>query len=189
MTCQHLLSLLEDYVDNDLSATDRARVSEHLDCCATCRAEYEAIRNLKGLLKRQPTTDPGQPYWSEVSSLILARTVEAAPLAQSGRTLRLDTSERTTFIRALVSAAVSVSILVAALFLGSGVELQQPVAVLVAKQPLLISSSLTGLVDANHGSIITRDEQIRLVRGLSLLGPPGAIGRFPVIPNLMTTFD
>jgi anti-sigma factor RsiW len=77
MTCRHALSLLEDYMDNNLASSAASEVKAHLESCPECRGEYQETLRLKELLKTPAVSTVSDSYWSEVSSLIAAKTVEA----------------------------------------------------------------------------------------------------------------
>ena len=40
MSCEHVIRLLWDYLDNELDAALRQRVREHLDACEHCRNHF-----------------------------------------------------------------------------------------------------------------------------------------------------
>ena len=84
MICQHALSLLDDFLDNELASSTAAEVKSHLDGCTTCRQAYDESRRLKELLRQKRNRDPGQDYWLETSQLILARTVQEFPADEDG---------------------------------------------------------------------------------------------------------
>ena len=39
-TCEHVFTLMEDYLDKELTRQDMQRVQEHLDICIACASEY-----------------------------------------------------------------------------------------------------------------------------------------------------
>lgn len=55
-TCEEVFRRLSDYVDRELSATEIARVEQHLDACAQCAHEYaferRFVSEIKGALQR-----------------------------------------------------------------------------------------------------------------------------------------
>ena len=40
-TCEHVFSLLDDYLDRELTAEQMSRVRVHLDTCIECAREYK----------------------------------------------------------------------------------------------------------------------------------------------------
>lgn len=56
MTCGN--ARLEEYLDGELAAADRAPLEAHLESCADCRAELERLRKLEALLRRVPAGAP-----------------------------------------------------------------------------------------------------------------------------------
>ncbi len=56
MTCVN--ARLEEYLDGELAAADRAATEGHLTSCADCRAELERLRKLEEILRRVPAGAP-----------------------------------------------------------------------------------------------------------------------------------
>lgn len=54
MTCENIQELLSAYLDRELSDADKAEVSAHVDMCARCRAEKEALLSVKESLRSVP---------------------------------------------------------------------------------------------------------------------------------------
>jgi anti-sigma factor RsiW len=54
LTCRELVELVTDYLEERLSATDRARFEEHLAICADCREYVEQMRHTLRALGRLP---------------------------------------------------------------------------------------------------------------------------------------
>ena len=178
MTCYQALTLLEDYVDKELPADKEVSIREHLTGCASCREEYETTLLLKELLKQHQSPDPGQDYWTETTNLIAARTVESpsAPIKTIAVTDRR-MIQRSAFMRSIVSVAASLVVLFTALLLGSGQE-QRLARISASEPPIFVSAPLEQVVGTDNTIIVTRDEQVRLARGMLLMGAPGTLGRF-----------
>lgn len=179
MTCPSPRSLLEDYVDGELPPAEADQVARHLTTCKDCRTEYEATLKLKNLLTRRSVPDPHPSYWNEVSSLILARTVESAPFEADDQSRgRVLSRERASFVRSLVAVAASLGIFIAAISFGSlngGLKTETP----TIDQRMLSTTSMvtTAHADARLGITAARHE--RVSQAMLLLGPPGLLGRFP----------
>lgn len=45
LTCQELVELVTDYLENALSEADRARFERHLDACQGCRNYLDQMRH------------------------------------------------------------------------------------------------------------------------------------------------
>jgi len=45
LTCQELVELVTDYLEDALSPAERARFEEHLSMCSGCRAYVEQLRD------------------------------------------------------------------------------------------------------------------------------------------------
>ena len=178
MTCYQALTLLEDYVDKELPDDKEVLIREHITGCASCRKEYEATLLLKELLKQHQPPDPGQDYWTETTNLIAARTIESPP-APTETVAAIDrrSIERNAFMRSLVSVAASLIVLFSALLLGSGQQ-QRLARISASEPPVFVSAPLEQVVGTDNTIIVTRDEQVRLARGMLLMGAPGTLGRF-----------
>ena len=176
MTCRDALSLLDDLVDGELSPDTAAGVREHLKGCATCRAQYTETRQLKELLQRTRTIDPGRDYWSETSDLILARTIEnAAYEGHNAPSARAASARRGAFMRAFVSLAASLAILASAIIIGQG---QDPVTTSGSDDSeIILTSAVVNSLEIER-EYVTDDDNYRLARGMVLLSPPGLLGRF-----------
>jgi len=49
--CQPIRELMMGLMDGELSPDEKIRVQDHLRRCASCRREYEELRDIEGLLK------------------------------------------------------------------------------------------------------------------------------------------
>ena len=177
MTCSHAQSLIEDYVDNELTVSVSDSLREHLRTCPECRAEYESTLRLKDLLSRNPAPDPGDEYWSEVKNLILARTVEPAWCTMGYTRLSDETAAgRSSFFRSLVSVAASLCIFFGALLLGTSEQVQISDKFSVDRQSLA-AAPLIALADLEADPVGPRASQNRIAEGILLLGPPGSLSR------------
>lgn len=188
MTCQRARSQLEDYVDDELSPADAEQVRKHLEECRRCREEFLASQRLKQLLKQTPRYDPGRDYWSDTARLIRARTVDIA--LDDGREGRVTTGTVGTrgnaLVRALVSLAASLFVLISAILLGfsqdESVSRRHGVSA-----PILATAPVSELLGTDNGPVVTQPEQVRLAKGMLLMGAPGFLGRFAGLPDLMVT--
>jgi anti-sigma factor RsiW len=78
---------INDFVDDLLSAADRASVSEHLAACARCRAEIAALSELTGIARTDATLVVAP---RELEIVVLAATIqERAVRRHVVRALRL----------------------------------------------------------------------------------------------------
>lgn len=188
MICQRALSLLDDLLDNELSAAEAAEVRAHLDACPNCRRTYDESRRLKELLKHTGNRDPGEDYWLETSQLILARTVQLGEPQPPFATGEEATDRKGAFVQAMVSLAASLVIFVSAMIVGMN-QSHAPSAV-SAEGPLLLSSAASHQLEVARG-LITEDERQRLAKGMLLMGPPGLLGHVGGLTQLrvLTTPD
>ena len=54
LTCQELVELVTEYLDDALPEDDRARFEEHLTTCAGCRAHLDQVRETIRILGSVP---------------------------------------------------------------------------------------------------------------------------------------
>lgn len=186
MTCQYAQSLLDAWLDSELSPEENNQLDDHLDSCAKCRIEFQSSAQVRDILKLKPVSEPREGYWEEVTSLILARTVDNEPehsgepyqesLNKSGK-LGSHYSDRSILMRPLISVIASLGLLFAALFVGANKNLFTP----IANSPVVQEQSLTAgrwLVSADDRYFISPEDEAMLTRGMLLLAPPGPLSRF-----------
>lgn len=181
MICQRALSLLDDYLDDELPESDTTQVKSHLDQCETCRQEFGESRYLKELLKQTGPRDPGEDYWLETSQLVLARTVQQSNTQEPFASNESDSGSRGPFLQALVSLAASLVILASAIVVGMN-QGHAPNAG-IQGGPILFSSSVGRQLNAGN-TIMTNDERQRLAKGMLIMGPPGLLGHFGGLTQL-----
>lgn len=80
MNCQTVRERLGSYVDGELRPDVRVSVEAHLDECAACRAEVEAIRGLEARLATPVDEELPAGLWASV-----ARRLDQAGWASRGR--------------------------------------------------------------------------------------------------------
>lgn len=176
MTCSEIIALLDAYIDNDLSGPDRDAVISHLERCPTCREEYQSTLRLKELLQIPAVPSPGEDYFKETAGLILARTTEfAAETSSQPSSVPIHDERRKVFVRSLISAAASVTILISALLLGASHQ-RQPMTANNNEHQELVSTVIAGRHIADAAGPSVREEQLRLVTSMFLTGPPGLLG-------------
>ncbi len=118
--CPRIRASLGAFVDGELDAADRMRVSQHLSTCPTCTDEQQRIRQLGDALRADAVTLPNRVNLQGMASGIISRT--RAEDAQSWRALLARASEDWHW--ALVGAgslvAAATSILLVAAICGLG---------------------------------------------------------------------
>lgn len=185
MTCWFVSASIEDLVDDHLSSVKIEQVRRHLDSCKKCREEYQETINLKKLLQRVPTFDPGPDYWSETSRLIRARTIEFLPQQQLSTNPRPKaTLHRHALVRSLVSVAASLFILVAVMMVSSGKD-KRLWKLDVTEAPILATAPVSELLWKGESKVITQAEQMRFARGILLMGNPSFLGRFAGLSDMV----
>ncbi len=176
MTCRQAQALLEDFVDQELNGSDSQQLKDHIEICETCREEYESSARLKELLSNGAGRDPGDDYFTEVHSLIMARTVEESSYAGGYPAIAdHDASVRSPFVRSLLMAAASICLFFISLLIGSHRELVFSEAPDSYDQQGTIT--LLSMAQSESDTPMTNAEIRRVSRGVLLLGPPGMLGR------------
>lgn len=183
MTCRVVLSLLDEYIDNELAPPQAATLRAHLDQCPSCRAEADRSLRLKELLAEAPAREPGPQYWHELTPIVKARTVDADPSWSLGERSTANTHQRTDLVRAIVTCAASLALLTAAVLVGSQHQ-KQSAHLDLERRPFLVTAPLEAVLASDHTTIVTVDEQQSIVRGSLILGAPGPLGRFLALPEL-----
>ena len=185
MTCQEVLSYLDDLIDDELPPTKVESVRKHMEQCLSCREEYDRTVQLLTVLKQRKPLIPDDTYWDEVTALIMAKTVEAVQSNSVVQTQVQDISaKRTALIRAIVAAAASLAILFSALVIGS--QQSQQLTEKDLASPVFATADLRELLEPHDVGIFTKNDQLQLARGTLLIGSPGVLGRFAGMPELIT---
>ncbi len=65
MTCTEIKELTVPYLELDLEPSRVRAVTAHLEECAGCRAEMEAVRQVLVRVKGVAVPDPGDRFWNE----------------------------------------------------------------------------------------------------------------------------
>ena len=185
MTCHQALALLDDFVDNDLDQTLAGKLKGHLKTCPSCRQEHQATIRLKELLRGSKTQGPGKDYWSETTRLIMARSVDATMVDPAATTRQESiTTQRNAFVRSLVSLAASVVILISAVLIGQNHPHLDYAHLNGPNHHRLFAVGPAAKQLSGDPSNFAADQQLRLARGMLLMGPPGLFGRFAMLPEL-----
>lgn len=180
MTCINSGILLEGYLDNELSADESRNFENHLKRCSECQKELDALKQLKIILSSEEITDPGDEYWEENKSLILAKTIESEDWNNS-RPTRV-TSVKTDFKRALVAVAASLVLLASSLFLG--VESDKQLNYISDNNDMFALNPMQNVLDNEQNIIVSENEQLNIAKGMLLISPPGMLGRLNSIYNV-----
>ena len=65
MTCNEIKELTVPYLELDLEPSRVRDVTTHLEGCAGCRAEMEAVRQVLVRVRGMAVPDPGDQFWRE----------------------------------------------------------------------------------------------------------------------------
>jgi len=82
MNCEHVTTLLDDYVDATLEREDEARIRRHLAGCDSCRGIERGLRTLLERAATMPESiDPPRDLWPAIDSQLdrIDRTSPARP--------------------------------------------------------------------------------------------------------------
>jgi len=180
MICINSGILLEGYLDNELSADETRQLENHLKTCSECRKELESLKLLKDILKNEKPVDPGNDYWEESKSLILAKTTETDNWNISHQTGKI--SIKTDVRRAIFAVAASLVMLATSLFLG--VESDKNLGINSNSDNIYVLIPVRNMVDNEQNIIVSEDEQINIAKGMLLISPPSALGRLNSIYNI-----
>ncbi len=185
MTCRDTLSLLDNYIDDDLSPEQAAQVRDHLAQCEDCRIEYRASLRLKSLLGHSDVPEPPEEYWSEVSAIIQARTVDSVPLirervaeekAYSGRTL----------MRSAVVFAASAVLLATTLLVSHkrGDQAHQS----DFQTPVYMSARLSDHMNHRLDDYLSKRDQDRISGGTLIIGAPSMVSRYSSLAGIPLSY-
>lgn len=135
MTCSNYIQLLEDYIDNELTAKLVQELKAHIEKCQSCSDELEDLKRLKQLLSQSTSPDPGESYWAESKNIILARTIKFDEFDEFEESDKFDNTEnskteiigfdeskadkKSAFRRSLISVAASLTIFIISIMIGS----------------------------------------------------------------------
>ena len=73
MNCEQVRNLLDEYLDGELAAAQRASVDEHLAGCAPCRAELEILRNTATLVGSLPRVKAPKGLTEDIKARLVSR--------------------------------------------------------------------------------------------------------------------
>jgi len=116
MTNRHTIYLHGDYLDGDLSPDGTARIKEHLKKCASCREDLDRLKRLISTLRRIEGPDPGEDYFNNLLTTVVARTDIIEHEAAAEAVLRPVESGAKGVLRTLIRLAVAVTLLFTAFY-------------------------------------------------------------------------
>ncbi len=179
MSVRHPHALLEAYLDNDLSDSERREVEHLLDTSPDYRQEYQELVRLKEMLRNVSVPDPGPEYWSETTDVILARTVDHPTQDLIRVTVQPSQADRrSAFVRSLVSAVLSLAVLLSAIAIGSQHQSQSAATTgVISQSPILVTAPLRHMLHESASELYTPKDELRLARGMLLIGLPGFAGK------------
>jgi len=60
--CDNVREWLSPYLDDELDAGERQRVTSHLESCQACREELDSLRKTVSLVRRMPVIEPRHSF-------------------------------------------------------------------------------------------------------------------------------
>jgi hypothetical protein len=173
MLSRQLTILIEGYVDGDLPFDKRAEAERVLAESEECREYQRQLVELRNILKSTAPKDPGEDYWQETSSLILAKTVNRETAYIPGKA----TPQKSTtgLSRAVYSTVVSLSILIIALAFGSRQSVNYAVVRMDNSEYLATIDVREKLSVSDESNTLV--ETARFAGSTVLIGSPGSVGR------------
>lgn len=188
MTCLEFRSILDRYVDRELSAEEKRRADEHLTGCEACREELASQQSLKRLMSSYvPPIQPPDDYWDQARDRVLAKTVLIADREQEQTGALVENRSYMPVMRSVLSVAASIALLAIALVLGS--RHNRP-AVILGNQTnqIIVTADIAELLKSPDGGPLTLGDQRRIGQASILLGGPGMAGRFNFLPGLLRIY-
>lgn len=79
ITCEHLDSVLSEYLEGDLDAADRRAVDAHLRECLRCAALVRDIESIRRGAATLPPLEPSRDLWPAIAGRIEAPVLELSP--------------------------------------------------------------------------------------------------------------
>ena len=155
MTCNEIKELTVPYLELDLEPARVRDVTTHLEGCAGCRTEMEAVRQVLVRVKGVTVPDPGDQFWSEFPGKVRRELARARATGQSDATpLRKPVSAPSWLGTSMWPMALAASLLlvVGAWSLKGLLEkgsVQAPTEQTVAQAPQASQSDLPHLTDAD----------------------------------------
>ncbi len=73
MDHQHLKELISSYHDGGLSSEQKRLVEAHIQTCAECRKEWEAMKKLEGAMKKMELKKPNPEVWKVYGTSVYNR--------------------------------------------------------------------------------------------------------------------
>ncbi len=117
MTCSEIKEFTVPYLELDLEPARVQEITIHLDRCAQCRVEMEAVRQVLVRVKGVTVPDPGDQFWSEFPGKVRQELARAQIKGQSDVTpLRKPVSAHSWLRTSMWPMALAASVL---LFIGA----------------------------------------------------------------------
>lgn len=159
MTCHEIKELTVPYLDLDLEPSRIRDVTVHLDGCAGCRAEMEAVRQVLVRVKGVAVPDPGDRFWKEFPDKVRRGLARERPPIPSG--LRKGLTGWPMALAASVLLLVGAWSLKGLVDQGSAPTPTQPRA--VAQTPQAVEPELPQLAEADWQAFWDEDPDMALV--------------------------
>ena len=172
MTNRHTIPLHGDYLDGDLSPERKQEIGTHLDGCADCRRDFDALRGLKTTLASFDAPDPGKDYFDSLTASIMAKTqiepdtaVETPEFAGTsvGRMLKM-----------MIRLAAAITLLFTAFYTSD------------LRQEKILAQTQARAVSGNYfryGGASLPDEEMLPGPGINMIGAPAPESAGQTVPD------
>lgn len=119
-------SLLNAYLDGELSADQISSIDSHLKICGNCLQELSRLRQLKSSLADVSSPNPGDEYFRQLQNRIMARTAEQNNTYTKNSNHRESlVSSGQNFLRTLIRLAAVITLLFASFYASQIVQQAQ----------------------------------------------------------------
>jgi hypothetical protein len=78
-SCRRIKKMAGDYYQKLLGAEVAGQVESHLGACPSCRREYEEIREILDLFRKEELPSPEPAFWSGLTSRIMTGVRQSGP--------------------------------------------------------------------------------------------------------------
>lgn len=116
MTNRHTSHLIGEFLDGELSPKKHQEVLDHFSRCPSCAKEMKQYQQLKSILNRVESTEPGEGYFEALSENILTRTEHIYPVSKLDSNVRRQSLTRQNIFKMLIRVAAVITLLFISLF-------------------------------------------------------------------------
>ncbi len=125
--CDEFMELLVAFMDRELGEPERARVEAHLDACADCRRELEALKRVDGTFRAAAAPEVSAREWDAMSAA-LDEAMEAPAVPMRRERVERKPTARGWFAGWVIpaTALAAAAVLAAVILFGPGSQSASP---------------------------------------------------------------